>query len=91
MNLVLVPSHNFGGSIAEATLEQLNSKQSFGVITTHYTNIKLAAEKLQGLINGAMLFDSKEMQPLYMLQIGKPGSSFAFEIAKKLGFPSPGT
>jgi len=76
-----------GGSIAEATLEQLNSKQSFGVITTHYTNIKLAAEKLQGLINGAMLFDSKEMQPLYMLQIGKPGSSFAFEIAKKIGFP----
>lgn len=76
-----------GGSIAEATLEQLNSKQSYGVITTHYTNIKLAAERLPGLINGAMLFDSKEMQPLYKLQIGKPGSSFAFEIAKKIGFP----
>ena len=76
-----------GGSIAEATLEQLNSKQAMGVITTHYTNIKLAAERLPGLNNGAMLFDSREMQPLYKLQIGKPGSSFAFEIAKKIGFP----
>jgi len=77
-----------GGAIAEATLEQLNEKETFGVITTHYTNIKLIAERLPGLINGAMLFDSKEMQPLYQLQIGKPGSSFAFEIAKKIGFPS---
>ncbi len=76
-----------GGSIAEATLEDLNKKETYGVITTHYTNIKLAAERLPGLINGAMLFDSKEMQPLYKLQIGKPGSSFAFEIAKKIGFP----
>jgi DNA mismatch repair protein MutS2 len=77
-----------GGSIAEATLEQLNKKNSYGIITTHYTNVKLAAEKLEGIVNGAMLFDSKEMQPLYELQIGKPGSSFAFEIAKKIGFPS---
>ncbi len=76
-----------GGSIAEATLEQLNNKQTYGVITTHYTNIKLAAERMNGLVNGAMLFDSKEMQPLYKLQIGKPGSSFAFEIARKIGFP----
>lgn len=77
-----------GGSIAEATLEQLNKNETFGVITTHYTNIKLAAERLPGLVNGAMLFDSKEMQPMYMLQVGKPGSSFAFEIAKKIGFPA---
>ncbi len=77
-----------GGSIAEATLEQLNDKKAFGLITTHYTNLKLAADKTDGLINGAMLFDSKEMQPLYLLQIGKPGSSFAFEIAKKIGFPN---
>ncbi len=77
-----------GGSIAEATLETLNKNSTYGVITTHYTNIKLAAERLSGLINGAMLFDSKEMQPLYRLQIGKPGSSFAFEIAKKIGFPT---
>ncbi len=76
-----------GGAIAEATLEQLNNKETFGVITTHYTNIKLAAERMTGLVNGAMLFDSKEMKPLYKLQIGKPGSSFAFEIAKKIGFP----
>lgn len=76
-----------GGSIAEATLENLNESETYGVITTHYTNIKLAAERLTGLVNGAMLFDSKEMQPLYKLQIGKPGSSFAFEIAKKIGFP----
>lgn len=77
-----------GGSIAEATLEQLNNKLTFGLITTHYTNLKLAAERMSGLVNGAMLFDSKEMQPLYKLQIGKPGSSFAFEIAKKIGFPA---
>ncbi len=77
-----------GGAIAEATLEQLNDKEAYGVITTHYTNIKLAAERMPGLVNGAMLFDSKEMQPLYKLQIGKPGSSFAFEIARKIGFPA---
>ncbi|MCF6170848.1 MAG: Smr/MutS family protein [Bacteroidales bacterium] len=77
-----------GGSIAEAILEQLNKKEAFGLITTHYTNLKLAAERLPGMVNGAMLFDSKAMQPLYKLQIGKPGSSFAFEIAKKIGFPS---
>jgi DNA mismatch repair protein MutS2 len=77
-----------GASIAEATLEQLNKKQAFGVITTHYSNLKLAAERLEGLQNGAMLFDTEKMQPLYILKIGKPGSSFAFEIAKKIGFPS---
>ncbi len=76
-----------GASIAEATLEQLNRKRTYGVITTHYTNLKLAAERIPGLINGAMLFDTEAMQPLYQLQIGKPGSSFAFEIAKKIGFP----
>ncbi|MCB2206778.1 MAG: Smr/MutS family protein [Bacteroidetes bacterium] len=77
-----------GASIAEATLEELNKKQAFGVITTHYSNLKLAAERLEGLQNGAMLFDTEKMQPLYILKIGKPGSSFAFEIAKKIGFPS---
>ena len=76
-----------GGAIAEAVLEELNNNQSFGVITTHYTNLKIAAEKNNGMINGAMLFDSKEMQPLYKLQVGKPGSSFTFEIARKIGFP----
>ncbi|RLC23378.1 MAG: endonuclease MutS2, partial [Deltaproteobacteria bacterium] len=77
-----------GASIAEATLEQLNKKQAFGIITTHYSNLKLAADRLDGLQNGAMLFDTEQMQPLFILKVGKPGSSFAFEIAKKIGFPS---
>ncbi len=77
----------FGGAIAEAVLEQLNRKKAYGVITTHYANLKLLAEKTPGLINGAMLFDTRKMQPLYRLQIGSPGSSFAFEIARKTGFP----
>jgi DNA mismatch repair protein MutS2 len=76
-----------GGAIAEAILEKLNEKKAFGVITTHYSNLKLLARKGNGIVNGAMLFDSKAMQPLYQLSMGKPGSSFAFEIAKKIGFP----
>ncbi len=76
-----------GGAIAEAVLEHLNKKASFGVITTHYTNLKMLAGKTSGLINGAMLFDTRKMQPLFKLQIGNPGSSFAFEMAKKTGFP----
>ncbi len=76
-----------GAAIAEATLEQLVHKQTFGVLTTHYTSLKLAAERLDGTINGAMLFDVKALKPLYQLRIGKPGSSFAFEIARKIGFP----
>ncbi len=76
-----------GGAIAEAVLEKLNSKETFGVVTTHYSNLKLMAGKENGIVNGAMLFDSKAMQPLYQLSIGKPGSSFAFEIARKIGFP----
>jgi len=76
-----------GGSIAETILEQLNKRQAFGIVTTHYSNLKLIARKTPGMVNGAMLFDSKEMQPLYQLQIGNPGSSYAFEIARKIGFP----
>ncbi len=74
-----------GGAIAEAVLEKLNQEKAFGVITTHYTNLKHFAETAEGVVNGAMLFDSKKMQPLYVLEIGQPGSSFAFEIAKKTG------
>lgn len=74
-----------GGAIAEASLEKLNRNYAFGVITTHYSNLKLLAEKGNGIVNGAMLFDSKIMRPLYKLKIGKPGSSFAFEIARKIG------
>jgi len=76
-----------GGAIAEAILEKLNEKQAYGVVTTHYSNLKLMANEGNGIVNGAMLFDTKAMQPLYMLSTGKPGSSFAFEIARKIGFP----
>ncbi|MBN2637744.1 MAG: Smr/MutS family protein [Bacteroidales bacterium] len=76
-----------GGAIAEAALEQFSHKKAYGVITTHYSNLKLAADRLNGLINGAMLFDVEELKPLYLLKTGQPGSSFAFEIAKKIGFP----
>jgi len=76
-----------GGAIAEAILENLNTIKAFGVVTTHYANLKLLAGKQPGMINGAMLFDVNNIQPLYQLQIGKPGSSFAFEIARKIGFP----
>ena len=78
---------HLGGAIAEAALHAMNEKKAFGVITTHYANIKLMADTEAGIINGAMLFDTREMKPLYMLLAGKPGSSFAFEIARRTGFP----
>ena len=76
-----------GGAIAEAILLELNKKQAFGMVTTHYANLKLLADNHEGIVNGAMLFDTKFMQPMYLMMMGKPGSSFAFEIAKKIGFP----
>ena len=76
-----------GGAIAEAILLELNKKQAFGMVTTHYANLKLLADNHEGIVNGAMLFDTKFMQPMYIMMTGKPGSSFAFEIAKKIGFP----
>ena len=76
-----------GGAIAEAILLKMNEKKSFGVVTTHYANLKLLADSHTGIVNGAMLFDTRYLQPLYVMMIGKPGSSFAFEIAKKIGFP----
>ncbi len=76
-----------GGAMAEASLQKLNSIGSFGVITTHYTNLKLLAGDNEGLFNAAMLYDTRAMMPLFKLNIGKPGSSFAFEIANKIGFP----
>lgn len=76
-----------GGSIAEAILAQLNDKGTYGVITTHYTNLKHYASKSEGVVNGAMLYDNHLMQPLFKLEIGQPGSSFAFEIARKIGLP----
>ncbi|MBP5366212.1 MAG: Smr/MutS family protein [Bacteroidales bacterium] len=76
-----------GGAIAESVLAELNRKGAFGVITTHYTNLKHFAAQTEGIHNGAMLFDTHAIQPLFRLQMGQPGSSFAFEIARKIGLP----
>lgn len=76
-----------GGALAEATLARFNRQKAFGVITTHYTNLKLFAEATEGIVNGAMLYDRQHLQPLFQLQIGNPGSSFAVEIARKIGLP----
>lgn len=78
----------FGGPIAEAVLEVLNRKKIRGVITTHYSNLKNFANATEGLENASMLFDNAAMHPLYILEIGKPGSSYAFEIAQKIGLPT---
>lgn len=76
-----------GCAIAEALLEELHRRHTFGVVTTHYADLKLLADKCPGIRNGAMLFDTEKMKPLYRLSIGHPGSSFAFEIAQSIGFP----
>ncbi|MGL1888986.1 MAG: endonuclease MutS2 [Reichenbachiella sp.] len=75
----------FGGAIAEVVLVELNQKHAFGAITTHYGNLKKVADKVKGIINAAMKYDVKHLEPLYELEIGKPGSSFALEIAGKIG------
>ncbi len=74
-----------GGAIAEAVLKRLNNNGVYGVITTHYQNLKLYAQDTDGIINGAMLYDRQQMRPLFQLRIGNPGSSFAIEIARKTG------
>ena len=76
-----------GGAIAEALLDRFNRNGSFGVITTHYQNLKHFAEETDGIVNGAMLYDRHLMRPLFTLSIGNPGSSFAIEIARKIGLP----
>ena len=76
-----------GGAIAEAVLRRFNQKQAYGVITTHYQNLKHFAEDNEGVVNGAMLYDRHLMQALFQLQVGNPGSSFAVEIARKIGLP----
>jgi DNA mismatch repair protein MutS2 len=75
----------FGGPMAEAVLEVLNNRKVRGVITTHYSNLKLFAGNTPGLENASMLFDNDKMKPLYVLELGKPGSSYAFEIAQNIG------
>ena len=76
-----------GGALAEAMLERFNEEKSFGIVTTHYTNLKHYAEDADGVVNGAMLYDRQHLQPLFQLEIGRPGSSFAVEIARKIGLP----
>ena len=76
-----------GGAIAEAVLKQFCIKKAYGVITTHYQNLKHFADSHEGVVNGAMLYDRHQMQALFQLQIGQPGSSFAIEIARKIGLP----
>ncbi len=76
-----------GGAIAETILDRINKQLVWGVITTHYSNLKHFAAGADGIENGAMLFDTGRMQPLYKLEIGQPGSSFAFEIARNIGLP----
>ena len=76
-----------GGAMAEAVLKRFNDRKAFGVITTHYQNLKHFADAHEGVVNGAMLYDRHHMQALFQLQIGNPGSSFAVEIARKIGIP----
>lgn len=77
-----------GGALAEAILEELNTKRSFGLITTHFLNLKVLADKTQGIINGCMLFDVQRLEPMYELVIGKPGSSYTFIVAERSGLPA---
>ena len=79
---------SLGGALAEAILESFAAKKAFGVVNTHYTNLKVFADKNEGLINGAMRFDAEELTPMFELEMGKPGNSFAFEVAQKIGLPA---
>ncbi len=76
-----------GGAIAESILQEFAELKTYGVITTHYSNLKHFAADTNGIVNGAMLFDAGRIEPLFKLEVGKPGSSFAFEIARKIGLP----
>lgn len=76
---------NLGGAFAEVILEEMVRKHSYGIVTTHYLNLKVMASKTPGIINGAMAFDEKNLMPLYKLNIGKPGSSYTFAIAERIG------
>jgi DNA mismatch repair protein MutS2 len=79
----------YGGAIAQAVLEQLNAKQVFGMVNTHFSNLKKMADETAGMMNGCMLFDEKTLSPTYQLQVGVPGNSYALEVAQKIGLPLP--
>ncbi|MBS1654529.1 MAG: DNA mismatch repair protein MutS, partial [Bacteroidetes bacterium] len=76
---------NLGGAFAEVIMEELARRHAVGIVTTHYLNLKVMANKTPGIINGAMAFDEKHLQPLYKLIVGKPGSSYTFSIAERIG------
>jgi DNA mismatch repair protein MutS2 len=76
---------NLGGAFAEVIMEELAFKHAYGIVTTHYLNLKVMANKVKGIMNGAMAFDEKKLEPLYQLLIGKPGSSYTFSIAERIG------
>jgi len=78
---------NLGGAFAEVIMEELAKKHSFGIVTTHYLNLKVMANRVPGIINGAMQFDEEKLAPLYKLVVGKPGSSYTFSIAERIGLP----
>lgn len=78
---------NLGGAFAEVIMEELGRRHSFGIVTTHYLNLKVMANRTSGIINGAMAFDEVNLQPMYKLIIGKPGSSYTFSIAERIGLP----
>jgi DNA mismatch repair protein MutS2 len=78
---------NLGGAFAEVILQELCKKHALGIVTTHYLNLKIMANKTPGIVNAAMAFDEKNLQPLYQLTIGKPGSSYTFSIAERIGLP----
>ncbi len=79
---------NLGGAFAEVIMEELAKKHSIGIVTTHYLNLKVMANKVKGIINGAMAFDEKNLKPMYQLVVGKPGSSYTFSIAERIGLAS---
>jgi DNA mismatch repair protein MutS2 len=78
---------NLGGSFAEVIMEELAKKHSYGIVTTHYLNLKVMANHTPGILNGAMQFDEKNLMPMYKLNVGKPGSSYTFSIAERIGLP----
>jgi DNA mismatch repair protein MutS2 len=80
---------NLGGAFAEVIMEELARRHSMGVVTTHYLNLKVMANRVAGLVNGAMQFDEENLAPLYRLIVGKPGSSYTFSIAERIGLPRP--
>jgi DNA mismatch repair protein MutS2 len=76
-----------GGALAESILEELNFRKAIGIVTTHYMNLKVLADRTSGIINGSMAFDARKLEPLFRLEVGKPGSSYTFVVAERSGLP----